>query len=345
MGKAAVTSVLRRHGPARARGPRGAALGASLALVCLGALAGPAFATFHLDKVNEVMLASGAGASNVQYVELLDRGGTEEEFTPIFAPYKLVVYDAAGNRLGEHVLGATGLRSAAAVGREYLVSTPAADAVFGVMGDERLDVALPLGGGQACFEANTPAPTAYSCLTWGAVTRAVATNSQGTGSANGPVPPNGESDQRQADNSIVAAVPTPKASNTARAPTGSGGGTPPPPPPPFAGVQLAARRARADRRGRVRLRLRCPAGTNGACRGRITLSATRGRTRLARAAFTIGSARTATVRLTLSPATLRRLKRHGRLTARVAVQARDAASTARSTSGRLTLLAPARRRA
>src|SRR3954463_10193887 len=103
----------------------------------------PAFATSHLEMVNEVMLASGAGDASVQFVELLDHGGSEEAFTPVFAPYKLVIYDAAGNKVGEHELNPSGLRDAATADREYLVSTPAADAAFGVTGDEALDVPLP----------------------------------------------------------------------------------------------------------------------------------------------------------------------------------------------------------
>src|SRR3954470_1495656 len=189
----------------------------TLALGGLALLAAPAHATFHLEMVNEVMLASSGGDTGVQFVELLDRGGSEEAFTPVFGPYKLVVYDGAGNKLGEHGLSAGGLRGAASGGREYLISTAAADMAFAVSGDERLDVSLPRSAGQACFEAN-PDPPAFSCLTWGAITKRVPTNSMGTGSANGPVPPDGASDQRQGDDSMVAAVPTPKAPNRATAP-------------------------------------------------------------------------------------------------------------------------------
>jgi hypothetical protein len=159
------------------------------------------------------MLASSSADTNVQFVEFLDQGGTEEQFTPVFAPYNLVIYDAAGNVLAEQTLNPNGLRAAAATGREYLVSTSAADAAFHVTGDERLTVALPRGAGQACFEGR-PTPPAVSCLTWGKITKPVPINMFGTGSANGPVPPNGESDQRQPDNSIVVACPTPKAPNT-----------------------------------------------------------------------------------------------------------------------------------
>jgi hypothetical protein len=304
----------------------------------MGVLAAPALATFHLAKVNEVMLGSSSGDSGVQFVELLDRGGGEEQFTPVFAPYKLVVYDGAGNKLAEQVLSPAGLRGAAASSREYLISTPAADAAFGVTGDERLGETLPMGAGQACFEANSPSPTAFNCLTWGAVTRPVPTNSQGTGSANGPVPPNGESDQRQADDSIVAASPTPRAPNTSKAPAGSGAAVP----PAFAGIGFSARTAKVDRSGRALVRLRCPAGTNGSCRGRLTLTATRGRVTFGRANFTIASSKRATVKVKLSRAALRRLRRAGSLPVRARAQTRDAAATSRSTSSRLTLLAGSR---
>src|SRR5204862_305315 len=120
------------------------------------------FATFHLNMVNEVMLASSSGDTGVQFVEFLDNGGTEESFTPVFAPYKLVIYDAGGNMLGQQTLNPTGLRSAAASDREYLVSTAATDSAFGVTGDELLTVKLPTDAGQACFEAN-PNPPAFSC--------------------------------------------------------------------------------------------------------------------------------------------------------------------------------------
>jgi len=309
-----------------------------LGLGSLGVLAAPAQATFHLERVNEVMLASGSGDSSVRFVELIDHGGVEEQFTPVFAPYKLVVYDGAGNKLGEHMLNPTGLRDAAGADRPYLISTQAADAAFGVTGDELLTVSLPRGPGQACFEAN-PDPPAFNCLTWGAVTKPVPTNSMGTGSANGPVPPNGQSDQRQSDGSILAASPTPKAAN--RSSSGGGGGpTGTTGSPAFRGVKIASRRVTVDRAGRARLRLRCPAGTNGFCRGRVTLAARRGRARFGRASFKIASSKTKTVRVKLSRAALRRLRRHGRLRVRARGSVKDAAGKSKSLSSRLTLIAP-----
>src|SRR3954451_14915618 len=131
---------------------------AALTVAGVALLSAPAHATFHLEKVNEVMLASSSGDAGVQFVELLDRGGSEEAFTPVFAPYKLVIYDAAGNKLGEHGLNPDGLRPAAASGREYLLSPAAADAGLGVSSSERLDLSLPRSAGQACFEANPHPP-------------------------------------------------------------------------------------------------------------------------------------------------------------------------------------------
>jgi hypothetical protein len=290
----------------------------------------PAAATFHLEMVNEVMLSSAAGDPAVQFVELLDHGGSEEAFTPVFAPYKLVVYDGAANKLGEHMLDPTGLRMAAAADAPYLLSTAAADAALGVQGDERLDVGLPAAAGQACFEAS-PSPHAFNCLTWGTVTKAVATNSMGTGSANGPVPPAGESDQRQADGTVVAAAPTPKAANRAGAPAGAGA-------PAFAGVVFAAHRAKVDRHGRAGVRLRCPAGTDGSCRGRLTLTATTGAVTLGHASYTIDAASGATVRVKLTAAARQRLRHHHQLACRGRAVARDAAGTSKTTGARITLV-------
>jgi hypothetical protein len=205
---------------------RRTAISATLALVGLATLAAPARATFHLNMVNEVMLASASGDASTQFVEFLDSGGTEEQFTPVFAPYKLVVYDAAGNELGQQTLSPAGLRAAAAGAREYLVSTAAVDAAFAVTGDERLTVQLPLSAGQVCFAGNEPAPHAVSCMSWGAITKPVATNSFGTGSVHGPIPPNGSSDQRQPDGSVTVAPPTPKAPNRSATPPPKKGGKP-----------------------------------------------------------------------------------------------------------------------
>jgi hypothetical protein len=179
-------------------------------------------------------------------------------------------------------------------------------------------------------------------MTYGTITKTVATNQFGTGSVHGPVPPNGESDQRQADDSIVAAPPTPKAPNRAGETAAPGM----PGAPPFAGVSVARRTAKVDRRERARVRLRCPAGTNGSCRGRLTLTVTHGRTTLGRADFDIAAAKELTVKVKLSRAARSQLRRHRRLAARARATAHDAAGASMTTSARLTLIArrrPARR--
>jgi hypothetical protein len=222
---------------------------AALTGVMLGSLAmgsSPAQATFHQEKVSEVMLASSTGAPSVQFVGLLDLGGAEEVFPNEVAPYRLVIYDAAGIELGQQTLNPSRLRSAAAFSARYVISTTAADSALGTTGDERLQVSLPLTSGQACYQANLT-PPAISCLTWGTISKSVPTNSQGFGSANGPTPPNGESDQLRPNGTVFAARP-------------------------FAGATLIGRTAKVDIRGRARIRLRCPEGTAGFCQGQLTLT-------------------------------------------------------------------------
>jgi hypothetical protein len=304
----------------------------------LAFMAPSAFATFHLNMVSEVLLASGSGDMSVQFVELRDRGGTEETFPPVFGPYKLVVYDGAGDMLGQHALNANGLRAAAAAGHEYLVSTGAADAQFGVTGDERLDVTLPAGAGQVCYEAGTSSPSAYSCMTWGTITHAVPTNSGGTGSVHGPVPPNGESDQRQADNTVVAAPPTPKAPNrSAQAPSGGtgngGGGSGGSTARGFQGVRLVDATARV-RSGRTRLRLRCPRSSGG-CTGRLTLTTRTAGHRIvtvAAARFGLAPGHTQTVDVVLTRAGRKLLSRRHRVEVHVVIVSHDRAHQSKRTS-------------
>jgi hypothetical protein len=312
-------------------------LAAALAVAALAATATAANATFHLQKVNEVMLADSAGGTSVQFVELLDGGGPTESFPPTFAPYKLVVYDGAGHRLGAHTLSATKMAAAAQADRPYLISTPSADAALGVSGDEQLDLALPTAGGQACYTIQA-SETAYSCTTWGCVSHAVDA-SAGTGSAHGGVPPNGESAQRQADGSIQLAAPTPKAANRAgtAAPACPGGTRPNPGAQPggFAGVTIARRSLELDRRGRAPVRLSCPAASGG-CSGRVTIVAGR---RPASVRFRLAAGHGGTVRVPLTRAERRLVKRRGRARARLKIDARDAAGTRKVTSATVTLRA------
>jgi hypothetical protein len=281
--------------------------------VMLGSLAlgsSSAQATFHQEKVSEVMLASSTGAPNVQFVGLLDLGGAEEVFPNEVAPYRLAIYDAAGMELGQQTLNPSGLRSAAAFGARYVISTAGADSALGTRGDERLQVPLPLSAGQACYQAKLT-PPALSCLTWGTITKSVPTNSEGFGSANGPTPPNGESDQLRPDGTVFAARP-------------------------FAGVTLIGRTAKVDTRGRARLRLRCPVSTAGFCQGQVTLAS--GGSPLGHVSFRIATSGTASVEIKLSHATLTQLRRRAQLAVRARILAHDAAGTSATDASRLTLI-------
>jgi hypothetical protein len=181
-----------------------------LALIVVSALllgAVPAAqASFHLMRVNEVMLSTG-GNTGAQFVELIDPA--DEQFPASAGPYKLVVYDGSGAKLGEHVISTTLLQ-----GRDntqpLLISTAAADAALGVKGDEVLDVALPATG-QLCYSARST-DSAVSCVAWGCIATAV-----NSSAIRVPAPTDGESVQRQGIDTSVFQVagPTPKAANVA----------------------------------------------------------------------------------------------------------------------------------
>jgi hypothetical protein len=287
---------------------------AALAGVTLGSLAVAtplAQASFHREQVSEVLLVSSSGDSSAQFVGLLDRGGTEEVFPSEFAPYKLVIYDAAANELGEQVLNAAGLRSAAAFGARYLISTAAADSALDAVGDERLRVPLPLIAGQACYQLHL-SPSAFSCMSWGTITKPVPTNSEGSGSANGMTPRIGESAQLRPDNSVVAAVP-------------------------FAGARILGRSAKVDRRGRALIRLRCPAATDGSCQGQLTLAPAHPGKALGRERFNIQASRTVSIQVNMSHSALTQLRQKRRLAARIKVVAHDAAGTSETISSPLIL--------
>jgi predicted lipoprotein with Yx(FWY)xxD motif len=292
----------------------------ALSLGAVGVSAGPAFATFHLNMVNEVMLASSSGDTGTQFVEFLDHGGSEELFTPAFAPYRLEVYSAQGNLLGQQTLDPSGLRAAADADTEYLVSTPAVDAAFHVTGKERLTVKLPLSAGQVCFAGGTQV---VSCVTYGAISKPVTVNTApfGTGTVHGPIPPNGTSDQRQSNGAVVAAQPTPGAANS------SAPGQPIMP-APFTGVRFVSRMVPLEGRHAL-VRLQCPADAVSSCDGELTL--TRGPRTVGHSSFRIASAGSTTVIVTLS----RTLGHHLRLRAQAV--AHDGAGRTIITSSRLRL--------
>jgi hypothetical protein len=179
---------------------------AAVALFVLLAGAVPAQASFHLMRVNEFMLSTG-GNAGAQFVELLD--SSDEPFPSGSAPYKVVVYDASGAKLGAHAIS-TALLQGRDNTQPLLISTAAADAALGVTGDEALDVALPATG-QLCYTAGS-SESRIDCVGWGCIVTPVDPSLQRV-----PAPPDGQSLQRQGVSSSVfqLAQPTPKAQNVA----------------------------------------------------------------------------------------------------------------------------------
>ena len=170
--------------------------------------AAPAFASFHLNKVNEVMLSSG-GDGTAQFVELFDAAA--EPYPSGSGPYSLSIYDAGGTKIGSSIALASASLAAVAGTRPFLVSTASADSKLSVTGDVVLGVTLPANG-QACFDANA---AHVHCLAWGTITTPVTGSG---GNQAGASPADGSSLQRQAGGTYAVLAPTPKAANATAAP-------------------------------------------------------------------------------------------------------------------------------
>jgi len=99
-------------------------------------------------------------------------------------------------------------------------------------------------------------------------------------------------------------------------------------PTPFAGVRLLGRRL-AYRHLSIGLELGCPAGTVGACAGRVKLTARK--VRLGRASFAIAPGHQVRVKLRVSRPGRRLLQRVHRLRATATSVARDGAGHAATT--------------
>ncbi len=275
----------------------------------LAALPAAAQASFHLQMVNEVMLASATGDSSVRFVELYDAGGAEETFPAFEGPYGLAIYDAAGHPIPGDKQTLNGgppsmphtMAAAALANRPYLVSTPKADTAFGTTRDQTLTLTLPKAAGQACYTAFGGTP--YSCITWGCISHFV--SAAGTGSFHGAVPPNGMSGQRQNDNSVQIGAPTPGAANkpgAATKPCPNSGGS------QFPGVQIP-KQTDTVKKGKAPVVVKCPAKAKGSCTGKLTLKTAKavtdsnGKKRivtLGSASFTIGARKSKTVKVGLS---------------------------------------------
>lgn len=191
------------------------------AWVMLLASAAPALAADHLMKVGEVMLANAGGSNTVQFIELEDP--IAEPFP--FAPYVLVVYNAAGTAQTTYTLTLPNGT------QRYTLATAQAQTDLGFTAQQTLTATLPTDG-QACFRRNGGTPQNIHCFAWGTITTII----PGGTMNNGASPSNGMSVQRVGGTYVVAA-PTPNAAN-------SGGTVDMPmvdaPPVPDAGVMIDA---------------------------------------------------------------------------------------------------------
>jgi uncharacterized repeat protein (TIGR01451 family) len=105
----------------------------------------------------------------------------------------------------------------------------------------------------------------------------------------------------------------------------------------FAGVTLPAQVARVDAKGRAPIRIGCPAGTPGDCRGTLLLKAAK--KRLGRASFTIQPGKASKVLVKLSRGSSRLVSKRGKLRAVATVTAKDGLGTTKTRTARVTLKA------
>lgn len=169
----------------------------------LAALAWPATASadHHLMQVNEVMLSSGGNAT-AQFVELVDP--VDEPFPAALQPYRLVVFDGNGARLGGQDLSNLAAVDAA---EPYLIASDAAG--LGAARDAPLAMSLPQGAGQVCFTRQA-AEVKVNCVSYGCP-------------ASRPAPADGQSLQRTSAGFSLGS-PTPNAPNAAGTPAACDGG-------------------------------------------------------------------------------------------------------------------------
>ena len=123
--------------------------------------------------------------------------------------------------------------------------------------------------------------------------------------------------------------------------------TPPGTLPSFGGVSILTKSARADRKGRVSVKLRCPASAVTRCKGKLSLTAKvkKKTVKLGKASFSIAPGKTKTVRIKLSKSKRRLLARSKRLKGSLSAAATDnRGGKAKTTKGKLGVKAPKRKR-
>jgi hypothetical protein len=103
--------------------------------------------------------------------------------------------------------------------------------------------------------------------------------------------------------------------------------------PPFNGVTIAGGKFRASKRGALKLKVSCPGGTAGSCAGTLNLDG--GRT-----SFAIAPGVTKFVTVKLPRAKLKTLRKRKKQKLTVTAAAHDANGTPRTSTAKVTLLAP-----
>jgi hypothetical protein len=303
-----------------------------LAITAVLATAAPAHADHHMLRVSEIALSAGGA----QFVELREDNPFGEPFPDALMPYRLVVFDGAGTRVGGQDLPPTLLRGPST---PILISTAPQN-------DAHLNVALPAGSGQVCF-TRTTAETRVHCMSYGCPAAPLAAE---YGNQVGAAPADGQSLQRLTSGVALGAA-TPDADNAATGsaactgapapPGGPGnpggpGGTPPTEDHTAPSAKLSGKR----RQDVDKLAVRVTLSEAGSVRVSGTVSVP-GVSKVLRFKSVTRSVR-ANVRVTLKPKLSRKakravkkaLRRGRRLKARLTISARDQAgnrSTARKT--------------
>jgi hypothetical protein len=193
----------------------------AVAAVAVAAGAAPAGASDHLMRVKEIAVSQGSDSTR-QFLELEDDGN--EPFPA--PPYKVVVFEDDGDELGEQTLSAPTI-AAAATGQPVLLASAAWQTANPTPDEtETLTVTLPQGAGQVCFTRGDTEQR-IDCMTYGCI---ASERTSESGGANGAVPPDGQSAQRDQFDVVTLGAPTPKAANTAG--TAAPACPPEPPGPP-----------------------------------------------------------------------------------------------------------------
>ena len=171
-------------------------------------------------RVQEIAVSDN-GSGTQQFIELKD--SSNEPFP--FPPYKVVVYDEGGAELGEQTLSASTVGTADETQEILLASFAWQTANSPPAATETLTVTLPQTAGQVCFTRGA-AETRIDCMTYGCI---ASERQSESGGANGAIPPDSQSAQRDQFDVVTLGTPTPKAANTFGTPANA---CPTPPEPP-----------------------------------------------------------------------------------------------------------------